>query len=383
MKITIPNNILSVLNTLKDSGFEAYLVGGCVRDMLLGLTPLDYDITTSATPEQIKLCFERTIDTGIKHGTVTVIVDKTPIEVTTFRTEGDYNDSRRPENVTFVTDINKDLSRRDFTVNAIAYNPETGFVDPFYGMEDIKRKTLRAVGNPKKRFSEDALRIMRLFRFASVLGFNIEEDTKNAAINCADALQKISVERIYTELKKLCIGKHIHLAKPLFESGALEFLGFNSLEKTELIKEFSNKDLKLFSLIFFCSMDTEKTLLLLKASNKTKDYFKLMSFCLENEPYTKAEIKRLLNKVLDPQILFDAAEFIGFTQNKDTSFITKTTKEILEQNEPYKISHLAISGDDLKQLGLEGKEIKAKLDFLLEVVIENKELNQKNILINL
>lgn len=383
MKITIPNNILSVLNTLKDNRFEAYLVGGCVRDMLLGLTPLDYDITTSATPEQIKLCFERTIDTGIKHGTVTVIIDKTPIEVTTFRTEGDYNDSRRPENVTFVTDINKDLSRRDFTVNAIAYNPETGFVDPFYGMEDIKKKLLRAVGNPQKRFSEDALRIMRLFRFASVLGFTIEEDTKNAAINCADALQKISVERIYTELKKLCIGKYIHLAKPLFEGGALNFLGFDSFEKTELIKEFSNNDLKLFSFIFFCSNDTEKTLLLLKASNKTKDYFKLLSFCLANEPYTKAEIKRLLNKVLDPQILFDAAEFIGFTQNKDTSFITKTTKEILEQNEPYKISHLAISGDDLKQLGLEGKEIKAKLDFLLEVVIENKELNQKNILINL
>ena len=123
MEIIIPQNILSVLNTLKQSGFDAFLVGGCVRDMLLGITPLDYDITTSATPEQIKNCFERTVDTGIKHGTVTVIVDKTPVEVTTFRTEGDYNDSRRPDSVRFVTDVNKDLSRRDFTVNAIAYNP--------------------------------------------------------------------------------------------------------------------------------------------------------------------------------------------------------------------------------------------------------------------
>ncbi len=358
-------------------------MGGCVRDMLLGISPLDYDITTSATPEQTKSCFERTIDTGIKHGTVTVIIDKTPIEVTTFRIEGDYNDSRRPEKVTFVTDISKDLSRRDFTVNAIAYNPETQFVDTFGGIKDINSKTLRAVGNPQKRFSEDALRIMRLFRFASVLGFDIEKNTQKAAIECSLALEKISVERIYTELKKLSQGKYLHLSKPLFDTGALSFLGFSELKNAELITKLSNENLKLFALVYFCCADPEKTLNLLESSNKTKDYFKLLAFCLENEPSTKADIKRLLNKVLEPQILFDAAEFIGVTQNKDTSFITDTTKEILEQNEPYKINDLCITGEDLKKLGLKGKEIKERLDFLLEKVIENKELNKKSILLNL
>lgn len=383
MEIIIPQNILSVLNTLKQSGYDAFLVGGCVRDMLLGITPLDYDITTSATPEQIKNCFERTVDTGIKHGTVTVIVDKTPVEVTTFRTEGDYNDSRRPDSVRFVTDVNKDLSRRDFTVNAIAYNPETGFVDPFGGMDDLNAKILRAVGNPKKRFSEDALRIMRLFRFASTLGFSIERETEIAALECSDTLKNISVERIYTELKKMVSGKYLKIAKPLFDIKALSFLKLEDLKNAEFINEFSNKNLKFFSFIHFSSSNPIETLELLKTSNKTKEYFKEVSLCVENEPKTKFDIKRLLNKVSEPQILLDAAEFISITKNKNTSFITSTTKEILEQNEPYKISHLCITGDDLNQLGFEGRQIKERLEFLLEKVMENKDLNQKNILINL
>ena len=383
MKFTIPDNILSVLNALKDNNFEAFLVGGCVRDMLLGITPLDYDITTSATPEQIKACFERTIDTGIKHGTVTVIIDKTPIEVTTFRTEDGYNDFRRPDKVHFVTDINEDLSRRDFTVNAIAYNPETRFVDPFGGMEDINKGILRAVGNGQKRFNEDALRIMRLFRFASVLGFDIDETTKNAAIACSKGLEEISVERIFTELKKLILGEHIELSSPLFDSGALKFLGINSLNNADLIKNFSNENLKFFAFLYFCCKGLQETLCLLKASNKTKDYFKCLSLCLENKPSTKEDVKRLLNKVSEPYILFDAAEFIRITEDKDTAFITEWVKEILEQNEPYKISHLAISGEDLKNQGLKGREIKEKLEYLLERVIENKDLNQKNILLNL
>lgn len=383
MKITIPDNILYVLNTLKQNGFEAFLVGGCVRDILLGLTPTDFDITTSAKPSQIKSCFKRTVDTGIKHGTVTVIVDKTPVEVTTFRTEGDYNDSRRPENVCFVTDINKDLSRRDFTVNAIAYNPEDSFVDSFGGIEDINTKTLRAVGNPKKRFSEDALRIMRLFRFASTLGFSIDCDTKNAAIECSGTLKNISVERIYSELKKLVSGKYLTLAQPLFEADALNYLGIGNLTNADIITQFSNENLKFFAFVYFCSENPQETLRLLKASNKTKEYFSKFLLCLRNQPKEKSDIKRLLNKVSEPQILFDTAEFIKLTQNKDSSFIVNTTKEILQNKEPFKISDLAVTGDDLKQLGFEGKQIKEKLEFLLEKVIENKDLNQKNILISL
>lgn len=359
------------------------MVGGCVRDMLLGIPPLDFDITTSADPSQIKACFERTVDTGIKHGTVTVIVDKTPIEVTTFRTEGDYNDSRRPDSVHFVTDIKKDLSRRDFTVNAIAYNPETNFVDTFGGIEDIKQKTLKAVGNPKKRFSEDALRIMRLFRFASVLGFSIDDATKAAAIKCSDALKNISVERIHAELKKLVCGKYLEFAKPLFDLNALSFLKLYKLENENFITQLSNENLKFFAFIYFCSGNPHETLALLKASNKTKEYFKEVSFCLNNQPKNKADIKKLLNKLSDPQVLFDAAEFVTVTKSKNTDLVTNIVREILEQKEPYKISHLCITGDDLKQLGFKGKEIRERLDFLLDKVIENKDLNQKNILLNL
>ena len=351
--------------------------------MLLGLTPTDFDIPTSATPSQIKEYFERTVDTGIKHGTVTVIVDKTPVEVTTFRTEGDYNDSRRPDSVHFVTNINEDLARRDFTVNAIAYNPEDKFVDSFGGIEDINTKTLRAVGNPKKRFSEDALRIMRLFRFASTLGFSIDCDTKNAAIECSDTLKNISVERIYAELKKLVSGKYLTLAQPLFETGALNYLGIGKLTNTDIMTNFSNQNLKFFAFIYFCCENTQETLRLLKASNKTKEYFKLLSICLDTKPQNKADIKRLLNKVLEPQILFDTAEFLNATKNKDYSFLVNTTKEIIQNKEPFKISDLAITGDDLKQLGYEGKQIKERLEYLLERVIENKDLNQKNILITL
>lgn len=383
MEIIIPQNILSVLNTLKQNGFDAFLVGGCVRDMLLGLTPTDFDITTSATPSQIKNFFERTVDTGIKHGTVTVIVDKTPVEVTTFRTEGDYNDSRRPDNVCFVTDINQDLSRRDFTVNAIAYNPEMSFVDPFGGIEDIDSKVLKAVGNPKKRFTEDALRIMRLFRFASTLGFSIDKATEIAALECSDALKNISAERINSELKKTVSGKYLEFAKPLFDLNALSFLKLHKLENEKLITKLSNENLKFFAFIYFCSSSPQETLALLKASNKTKVYFKEVSFCLNNQPKTKADIKRLLNKLSDPQILFDATEFVAVTKSKNTDLITNTVREILKQKEPYKINHLCITGDDLKKQGFEGKEIKDKLDYLLEKVIENKELNQKNILLSL
>ena len=178
----IPKKIEYVLKTLNKNGFEAFIVGGCVRDMLLGKTPSDFDITTSALPTDIEHLFEKTVPTGIKHGTVTVIIDNSPIEVTTFRCDGDYNDNRHPEKIEFVSDIKEDLARRDFTVNALAYNEAVGLVDFYNGQDDLRNKILKAVGNPNKRFEEDALRILRLFRFSSVLDFSIEENTLNAAL---------------------------------------------------------------------------------------------------------------------------------------------------------------------------------------------------------
>lgn len=207
----LPENIKILIEKLKEAGYEAYAVGGCVRDSILGLSPDDYDLTTSALPEQIKEVFSqyRIIETGIKHGTLTVLSGGSPIEVTTFRVDGIYSDNRHPDKVSFSSSIVEDLMRRDFTINAIAYSHLDGFLDPFGGMEDIKNKTIRCVGNPSDRFDEDALRILRALRFSSKFGFSIEENTANAIREKKENLKNISTERIQAELMKLLHGKNV------------------------------------------------------------------------------------------------------------------------------------------------------------------------------
>lgn len=199
----------TLLEQLNHNGHEAFVVGGCVRDMLMGITPHDYDITTSATPDEVKRVFENyhVIETGLKHGTVTVMVNGEPVEITTYRIESTYSDSRHPDGVVFTRSLKEDLARRDFTVNAIAYNPTVGIIDPFDGQRDIQKKILRCVGTPSERFSEDALRILRLVRFASVLGFEIEAETADAAFCLKEKLVHVSAERIQVELCKLLCGK--------------------------------------------------------------------------------------------------------------------------------------------------------------------------------
>ena len=206
--MNIPKYIANVIEMLEDSGYEAYAVGGCVRDKLLSIEPSDYDVCTSATPDKIKECFAsfRVIPTGEKHGTITVLSDF-PVEITTFRTEGEYTDNRHPDKVTFVTSVEDDLSRRDFTVNAMAYSPRTGVIDPFGGREDLCRSVIRCVGDPDKRFNEDGLRIMRGLRFASTYGFKIDEKTAISIHKNAKLLEGISEERLYSEMTKLLLGK--------------------------------------------------------------------------------------------------------------------------------------------------------------------------------
>ena len=221
--LKIPEKIKFVLRTLTQNGYEAYIVGGCVRDSLLGITPSDYDVTTSAKPEEILGLFDKTVPTGLKHGTVTVIIENEPIEVTTFRTEGEYKDFRHPQNVEFVTDLREDLSRRDFTVNAVAYNETVGLVDLFGGLSDLENKILRSVGDSDKRFKEDALRILRLFRFASQLEFTPEEKTLKSALKLQNGLKNISKERIFSEIVKAVNGKNPKAILPLINSGGLEF----------------------------------------------------------------------------------------------------------------------------------------------------------------
>lgn len=209
MTMDMPKNVDIAINLLQSAGFEAYAVGGCVRDSLLGKTPNDWDITTSAKPEDMKSVFAdfHCIDTGIKHGTVTVVIDGEPLEITTFRLDGEYEDNRHPKSVTFTSDLGADLGRRDFTVNAMAYSKMTGTVDLFDGQNDLKNKIIRCVGDPDRRFNEDALRILRALRFASALDFEIEEKTAQSLLKNRALLGNISEERIAKELLKLVCGK--------------------------------------------------------------------------------------------------------------------------------------------------------------------------------
>ena len=178
MKLEIPSSAEKILRVLEENGHEAYVVGGCVRDSILGRSPDDWDITTSASPEQVKELFRKTVDTGLQHGTITVLIDKEGFEVTTYRVDGDYEDGRHPREVMFTSSLEEDLKRRDFTINAMAYHPDRGLVDLFHGMEDMEQKVIRCVGNPMERFREDALRILRAVRFSAQLGFQIEENTQ-------------------------------------------------------------------------------------------------------------------------------------------------------------------------------------------------------------
>lgn len=217
--IELPEKVKDIINTITKAGYEAYAVGGCIRDSILGRTPDDWDITTSASPLQIKALFRRTIDTGIRHGTVIVMREGEGFEVTTYRIDGEYEDGRHPREVTFTSSLMEDLRRRDFTINAMAYNEEAGLVDAFGGIEDIRNGVIRCVGSPIERFSEDALRIMRAVRFSAQLGYRIEEETAEAIRLLAPSLQNISAERIQTELVKLLVSDHPEYLETAYETG--------------------------------------------------------------------------------------------------------------------------------------------------------------------
>ena len=219
IEIRIPPGAAKILRALEDHGYEAYVVGGCVRDSLLGRDPHDWDITTSALPMQVKALFRRTIDTGLKHGTVTILEGGEPFEVTTYRVDGEYLDGRHPSEVTFTASLKEDLQRRDFTINAMAYSEKKGLQDFFGGYPDLEKGLIRAVGDPMKRFGEDALRIMRAVRFAAQLGYEIEEETVQAMKVLAPTLSKISAERIAAELEKLLVSPHPEKLKMAYECG--------------------------------------------------------------------------------------------------------------------------------------------------------------------
>ena len=278
-----PEHVKNCIELLEESGYSAYAVGGAVRDSLLGAEPSDWDVTTSARPQETLEVFKefRTIPTGIKHGTITVLVNdgekNIPVEITTFRIDGEYRDSRHPESVEFSKDVRDDLSRRDFTVNAMAFNEKEGIIDAFGGKNDLKNRIIRAVGNPEKRFCEDALRILRAFRFSSQLGFEIEEKTFAAASNCAHLLKNIARERVGVEFKKLlsCAGASYSLDK-MIECGVWQNLFDTPIPHPEIVSKISQLGNKTFAtrlavlIVEYSEREKEEFLTSLRLSNSEK-----------------------------------------------------------------------------------------------------------------
>ncbi len=384
--INLPENVKYILDNLKNAGFEAYIVGGCVRDSIMGIVPHDWDITTSAEPEDVKKIFKHTYDTGIKHGTITVLLDKVGYEVTTYRVDGIYEDNRRPKEVFFTRNLKDDLIRRDFTMNAIAYNETDGFVDLFGGQGDISKEIIRGVGNPSDRFDEDALRMLRAVRFSSQLGFEIEEETFNAVKNKAHLIKNISKERIREELLKLINGNFTDKIPLLWESG---LLGFVSKELEDVVDENVVEDIKNAPrngderlIILIEKMDAkgaEKLLKNLKFDNKTiKTAVNVLNNFDVSALNSAYEVKKKLNAMGEENFL------LLLRVKKAQGFDVKKIKAIFDEakNEPYTIKDLAINGNMLMEMGINGKEIGFVLNSVLDLVMKNPQINEKDVLIN-
>ena len=392
--IKIPHYITEVLNMLYDKGFEAYLVGGCVRDALMGKAPHDFDLTTNATPDEMLSCFSemKIIETGLKHGTVTVVSYGENVEITTYRIDGKYVDNRHPEEVLFTRNIHEDLSRRDFTVNAIAFSPKDGIVDIFDGQEDIKNKIIRCVGSPDNRFAEDGLRIIRALRFASVLGFSIDEKTSESIHNNKELLKNISAERIFAELKKLICGICAkEIISDYFDVFSFVFPKLSDYEptcrkNTQLLSEFSN-DIYLRFTAFLFGMNVEdikQTIRILKPDNKFCSNVTILSeYLLKDIKSDEISVRYIMNKLDDENIIRLAELKKVFYPDFPYDEFIKQYKNQLEIGACVKIKDLCISGRDLIDAGIkEGKIIGNIMDTLLRDVIENRCPNIKEKLLN-
>ncbi len=384
MTFYIPTYVSECISVLKTAGYEAYCVGGAVRDMLLGNTePSDFDIATNCLPDKVMRLFPHTVPTGISHGTVTVLIDKKPIEVTTYRIDGGYTDTRHPDSVEFVGSIEEDLSRRDFTVNAIAYDKDTGIVDLFCGLEDIKTRTLRTVRNPDERFCEDALRIMRLFRFASQLGFSIEENTLNSALTKLDLLENISAERIFSELKKMLMGKHIENSTAFFKNGALKSFSIPECDTTPIRKLPRDLIIRFCALLLISGKDAEEICRALKTDNDLRERSKRITQLYRlGTPKNSADIKRGLC-ICNKEDYMRFLEITAVLKSEDTIWAVNELHRILDSDEPFLVEHLKISGKHLIKMGFSGEEIGKALEFLQEEVIKNPTLNEREALIKL
>lgn len=396
VRIELPKDVRHIINVLMENGYEAYAVGGCVRDSILGRTPGDWDITTSALPMQVKALFRRTIDTGIQHGTVTVMLGKNGYEVTTYRIDGKYEDSRHPKSVEFTSNLVEDLKRRDFTINAMAYNDEHGIVDVFDGMGDLKRKIIRCVGKAHDRFDEDALRILRAVRFSAQLGFDIEDDTAKAAKELAPTLVKISRERIHTELNKLLLSDNPDYFSVVYDLGVMKII-IPELEnidahKLDRIQHFIKKTRAVLperyaALLSCVDADTAGRILKgLKLDNATISMAaKLVKYYNMNPVVSEAAVRHYINEVGENDALrivdFNIS-ICGSELNKGYTDMRKICVMVKERGDCTELRNLKISGRDLMEAGFPaGKQLGEILQKLLCEVLDNPKFNEYNYLL--
>ncbi len=438
MKIKLPEEVKNIIEILEANGYEAFAVGGCVRDTLLFRMPGDWDITTSAKPEEVKALFSHTIDTGIEHGTVTVMENHVGYEVTTYRIDGEYEDARHPKEVTFTANLVEDLKRRDFTINAMAYNQSVGLVDKFDGVGDLENKIIRCVGDPVERFSEDALRMLRAVRFAAQLGFSIEENTKAAIRKLAPTLSKVSAERIAVELIKILVSDHPEEIRTAYELGltkvfmpefdvAMETMQHNPHHKYtvgehSIVAMQNVKPERLIRLIMLLH-DLAKPVVLttdekghdhfvghtqrgaeisrdilrrLKFDNATIDFvYRMVKHHDDRPPMDNmALVRRRISEIglenMPMMIEIKRADILGQSDYNFASKmgyvddLEKAYLEIIEKNHCVSKKDMAVNGKDLLALGMkQGKEMGILLDLLFDAVINDPNLNEKEKLIQL
>ena len=431
MKIQLPEKVTYILNTLKEHGYQGYAVGGCVRDSLLGRTPQDWDITTNAKPMEVKSLFRRTIDTGIQHGTVTVMLEKEGFEVTTYRIDGIYEDGRHPKNVEFTPNLVEDLKRRDFTINAMAYNEEEGLVDEFCGIQDLKRKMIRCVGKPQERFAEDALRMLRALRFGAQLGFDVEPETMKAVMERAATIEKISAERIQTELMKLLLSKNPQHVKKIYETGLSRYFlpELDTMMETRQNNPHHCYTVGEHTLHVLCEVPPRRVIRLaalfhdvakpvcittdekgiqhfhghpekgaeltrqilrrLKFDNDTiSGVCKLVAWHDDNPPLTEKNIRRAMNRIGVEQypdiLLLKHADVLAQSQYQQTEKLeylkqyTALYEKIIKEQQCITMKQLAVTGSDLIAEGMTpGKELGEELKRLLELVLDDPKLNNR------
>lgn len=397
MIIDLPKNVENIIGSLEEHGFEGFAVGGCVRDSLLKKTPKDWDITTDALPVDMKKIFKKTFDTGIAHGTVTVLMDGVGYELTTYRIDGNYSDGRHPDSVSFSKNLSEDLCRRDFTINAMAYSNKKGIVDLFDGRKDLQNGVIRAVGDAKKRFDEDALRMLRAVRFAAQLGFKIDDDTFAAIREKAKLLSNVSKERIFVELNKSLCGDFAQNIKMVYTSGLYRYIGKEFAKLDENIynfypRKFPNKK-HMYWAAFLENIENveavKKILFELKSDNATRNNTYLLVKELKNPlPSSDEDIRWSLHRI-GADLFCDYIEILK-SDKKNVDILDKIdTIEnryslILKENHAYEISMLDITGKDLMDLGIsKGPKIGEVLEFLLKKVIENPLNNEKSSLLRL